>query len=102
MTTSGDPLGRDEYPDRPDHPDFWKLSSAVLANDGAVEAGESLESVVGQHADFESVVYMAKHRAARAMGVNPSDPRLVTWVSMWLDAFTVGARYQRDKEEDHG
>lgn len=91
-----DPLKDDRFPDRPQHPDFWRISEVVLQHDGdAVEAGRSMEEIVKDTVDLESLTYFAMQRAGtycQAMGLPKDFETLVG--SVWMDAFMAGARYE--------
>lgn len=62
---------------RPDHPDFWQLSQAVLGLDAAMtdglKQGQQVDEVIAQEAskvgDSHSITYMATQRAMRLHGV---------------------------------
>ena len=86
-----DPLNDPRFPDRPNTADFWRLSEAVLRNDGdATEGGRSAEQIYSDEiADLRSVLYMAKARAAM-MGL-PA----ISGATLWLDAFAAGVRFQQ-------
>lgn len=92
-------------PKRPDHPDFWRISEILLANDGAMEAATGqdekdvewrrrVESVV----DIESATYAGIQRALRLgaaidpRGYLPLKARAAI-AALWVDAFVTGAMY---------
>ena len=71
------------FPNRPDHDDFWKLSQAVIDNDAAAEQlGIEYQDIVGQHVDFDSLFYMARQRCLRIDGT--LDPAKI---AAWMDGF---------------
>lgn len=83
----------ENFPGRPDHPDFWLLSEAALWVDGKSE-DTPIPEIVGTAVDFNSAMYMAKQRIAKFYGFHPDNvsPKLI---AVYLDAITIGARIQR-------
>lgn len=85
----------DEFPDRPQHPDFERMSAVVIKLDLDAEAGIALTNLVG--ADLESVVYMADQRALRSFGPKRwalASPTLRQGIlALYLDAFALGAGF---------
>ena len=78
---------------RPQHPDFWKLTEIILRLDGAVEAGEDVNhSRLGKAVDLTSARYMSLQRAKRVVqlakehGWRPVQALAGTW----LDGFLAG------------
>jgi hypothetical protein len=94
MTAMDDAFG--EFPDRPDHPDFWKMSSAVLRLDGRMHDGDgstqAFVDTVNEYADIESLTYLAKQRVLRLNAPDHLKPLLMT---IYLDAFITGCEYSR-------
>jgi hypothetical protein len=83
-----DPLHDPRFPDRPSHPDFWRLVSVVNQIDGAAtEGGKSVEEIYADIADLPSVLYMAEQRGLR-IGVDRVPAQI-----LWLDAFAAGVRF---------
>lgn len=89
------------FPDRPQHPDFWKMAAVIKQNDRISDLGTEHRSGLAAtiQVDVESLGYMAKNRAMRAQellshrddGVPiPERDRLIM---MWIDAFTAGMRF---------
>lgn len=79
------------FPRRPNHPDFWKLSSVVLSLDADSDKG--YEVVVGEVIDVDSLTHCAEQRTGRIFG-----PRnLAENVSSWMDGFMAGVRYGREE-----
>jgi len=76
------------FPDRPDHPDFWRLSETILYMDGAAESGQSYDEIMDKHMDAESLIYMADQRVRRAMMSQASASEIV--MALYLDAFALG------------
>ena len=92
-------LDADQFPDRPTHLDFFRLSESVLKQDGRAQEGtDPFETVMGKIVDIESIVYMADQRAeiliART-GVQHSLALKGLLMSVYLDAFTTGVSFQQ-------
>lgn len=77
------------FPDRPVHPDFWRISSAVLKLDGQSQVAD-WEAIVTPLVDPRSLLYMAQNRVR-----TPNDP-LVLPSAAWIDGFLAGAVYQQE------
>lgn len=97
--------------DRPDHPDFWKLSDIVLRHDGPTTDPTtkhlfSMQERIAQEIDVETLTYMIRNRAGtylQLMGLDDRNPVMVALVSSaWLDAFLVGVEWQKAKAVDAG
>jgi hypothetical protein len=95
---SGDPMDRDRYPNRPDHPDFWKLCDVLLQQDGSLEDGGDFEVILSEVVDPESLAYVAMQRAQRLV-MNGSIPMtaIPTYAAIFLDGFTTGVRFERKR-----
>lgn len=97
-----------DVPGRPDHPDFWKLSEVVLGNDGRMEDPDpnALIKLVEEIIDMSVMTYMAQQRAMRPlqnMGVQVIEPdTFALMVSIWMDGFMAGAKYQKSHPKEHG
>ncbi len=82
---------------RPDHPDFWLISQALIDTDNASQAGggtQGFTEITGRYVDPDSAVYAAEQRALR-MGGNA---RLrAAFAAVWLDAFVCGIKFQHMK-----
>lgn len=99
MEATDDVFGQN--PNRPAHPDFWRLSEIVLANDGRVEEAfdqeKAWKDTVADVVDVESIVYMASQRVMLMMG--PPQPGNVTdhatLTALYIDAFLTGALFER-------
>lgn len=94
-------------PDRPQHPDFMKLSAIVLEHDGPTTdpttmENFSMEETIEQVINNESLTYMAMGRAKIFMvevGL-PMDMRVLSALaSAWVDAFLVGNEWQRERRD---
>jgi hypothetical protein len=81
---------------RPDHPDFWLLSQAILDLDAQADAGQKVNDLVGRFIDPESVIYAALQRGLRGemiwRGRRVSREMIG---AVWLEAFTVGMMVQQ-------
>lgn len=88
---------------RPDHPDFWRLSRLVRKHD---EDDAAFEAVVGAVVDLDSALYMADQRALRSMAMLPTfdaatpAQRRALLGALYLDAFMLGAAFAKDKAEN--
>lgn len=84
-----------DYPNRPQHPDYWRLVNVVNYFDGeAVEGAKDLDDVLDGIVDAESLTYMAQGRALRltqATGI-PAGPL----AGIWIDAFAAGVKFQQE------
>lgn len=102
-----DPLNDPRFPNRPQHPDFWRMSECILRIDGAAsEGGESIEDILG--ADMASFMYAAQERVRMARDKVGAGTLQVLLLSVYVDAFALGKLYaehtstryeERDKEE---
>lgn len=88
------------FPDRPDHPDFWLISQALIDQDAQADAGQPFTDVVERIVDRDSLIYAAEQRGLRfqAGRSKPSVAERVAMQAAWVDAFLAGARYQALKE----
>ncbi len=89
-----------DFPDRPTHPDFWKLSDLVLQHDGKTEDRDfDIAAHIAAIIDPESLAYLRRLRVQRALEVNTRSPRpnspQVMGESLWLDAFMLGVAFGR-------
>lgn len=100
-----DPLNDPRFPDRPQHPDFWRLSEVIVRIDGAAtEGGESVEDLMG--VDLESFMYFAQHRVRRARDLarHPSRPfgaesLEVLLMTLYMDAFALGKGFAEAQQQ---
>lgn len=94
-----DPLRDPRFPDRPQHPDFWRISQVVLELDGnASEGNMSVSEIVADLVDEKSLIYMTEQRALWAKQNLPGltlayGPALG---AIWATAFTAGIRFQQE------
>jgi hypothetical protein len=86
---------------RPVHPDFWRISEVVLANDAPIEEAstdtereQAWRVRTGLVVDRDSVTYMAIQRSLR---VDREAPLAVRgkYATLWIDAFVAGAQFER-------
>lgn len=97
-----DTLGN--FPERPNHPDFWRLSSVVLKLDGRMDAAKSedeQEAVwadnVARFIDEPSLTYLAMQRSMRVLGVkSQSELRrraddIIKLTVVYMEGFQIGA-----------
>lgn len=103
-------LNSSQFPNRPNHPDFWRLSEIVLQLDAAVlEDGVTVDSEVEKEIDVASLNYMAEQTALRVLQVlvdqvpPPLRPAVVPGMmqelvplidAAWKSGFVVGSRFQ--------
>lgn len=88
-------------PNRPDHPDYRRISEIVLALDALVEAGTPLDTAAAatqggdrNAADLDSVTYTAIQRA-RHLGSGCGPTLVRAMAAMWLEGFTVGLAFEQ-------
>jgi hypothetical protein len=85
------------FPDRPDHPDFWLLSRSVRDLDG--QAGTvPLPDLIGRLLDPQSVLYMARQRAALIRTRGAGSPADTRYAAAWIEGLIVGMTVQHLKE----
>ena len=85
-----------QFPNRPQHVDFWRMAAAVKVNDHIAESGD-MERLFAE-VDHRSLMYMAEQRALRAMDKFP-EPDLTTMSSVWLDGFMAALRFAESRAE---
>lgn len=75
-----DPLHDPRFPDRPQHPDFWRLSEVCLQLDGAAtEGGKEIPEITADLIDMESLDYLTRNRVGllvQALGI-PFSPEVI-------------------------
>lgn len=101
-----------KMPERPDHPDFWKLSNVCLKLDSGLDPTNPDEGAKERQyqarldeidIDGKSLAYVATQRAYRVLGIENHgdllDPNKMMMVAMlasvWLDAFAHGVLFER-------
>lgn len=90
---------------RPDHPDFWRLSETILGYDAgidmAVDKDKFWEDAVDAVVDRNSVMYMAFQRAARAYNCETVGDvvqhvgEITKATVLYIEGFLMGAEFQR-------
>lgn len=80
-----------QFPDRPDHADFWALAAVLQDFDSAADDGTSFARLASPVIDPESLVYMASQRAMRAAELTDG----VQLKAAWMDGFMAGALFQK-------
>jgi hypothetical protein len=81
------------FPDRPQHPDFWTLSRIINELDDLAETKGWLVATSTVPVDIESMVYMARQRAAMALDLLKGSDDTERMGLLWMDAFILGVRY---------
>lgn len=101
-----------DMPNRPDHPDMWKLSQILLAQDADIVPGGDQDAneeayaqrILAAGIDGKVLAYMATQRAYRMVGVATNtdllDPEKFLKVQMvasaWIDAFVAASAYAKE------
>lgn len=84
---------------RPDHPDFWLISQALIDVDALSQASgdtEDSRTIMARYVDPDSGAYAATQRALAMVG--PRDKELLAKAAtLWLDGFMAGIKYQHLK-----
>lgn len=90
------------HPDRPDHPDFWRLSELILKQDADSDTID-VDVMIGAVIDRDSLIYMARQRALRSLGIETSVGMTIrakeihAATALYIDAFLLGAAYQESR-----
>jgi len=87
------------FPDRPDHDDFWRLSRVLLDMDSRADNGEDVLAIASEAMDLKSLVYMARQRALRAHEMLAGADGVQKLSASWIDAFLAGVEYQKSVSE---
>lgn len=91
---SGDDfMDGDKFPDRPNTPDFWRLSDTVLQQDGATEDTD-IEDIVAGRCDLGSLAYMATQRASGVLGEWAHPDAVAKLAAVWMDGFLAGQGFE--------
>lgn len=86
-----------DFPNRPEHDDFWTLCMIVQDLDSAADDA-GFDRLVGPIIDIPSLLYMTEQRALRAV-VNSSTEEFIRIQATWLDGFILGAMFQKRREQ---
>lgn len=95
-----DPLRDPLFPNRPQTPDFWRLSETILMLDGrAQQIDASLKGITDEFVDTDSVDYMAERRVdllLRAFDMEhlPASVRLML-VSTYMAGLVHGIAFEK-------
>lgn len=97
-TSADTPAVDPRFPDRPQHPDFWRLAAQVKMMDresdlASAEIGD--QALVLDGVDDHSVAYMAQQRVMRARAlIEPEDGNTTGREGvLWVDGFIAGKRF---------
>jgi len=99
-------------PNRPDHPDFWKLTNVLMRLDAGLDVTSTDRDVQERQyeerlaeigVDQRSLSYVATQRAFRALGIETRADLMdrqrlemaIMLSSIWLDAFAAGVFFER-------
>lgn len=93
-----DPLNDPRFPERPTHPDFWRMSQVALKHDGRSKEDDGLVRTINEYVDMDSLLYAAEHRLGNAgLGLAMSQPQVkATLLAMYLDAFCLGVGFEKE------
>lgn len=84
------------FPDRPQHPDFRRLSSVLIQLDARAQEMSLPETVEGL-VDLTSLEYAAEQRAGMAAAQLGLPPRMgAVLQAMFMNAFVVGLRFEQE------
>ncbi len=96
---SGDPLRDPRFPDRPQHPDFWRLSETVLKLDGKTQAGEEATDITALNVDVESALYMSQQRVGimlRELGFGDAPKSVeLMMITAYMGGVVHGIEFQK-------
>jgi hypothetical protein len=94
----------DQFPHRPQHPDFDRLQRVVAWLEDLKMSGALPEEVYAQYMDMRSVAYVAVNRSAID---TPQDRSVFTCKNVvehasnaWMEGFLFGLRFQQFTEEE--
>lgn len=94
-----DPLRDPRFPNRPQHPDFWRIADVLNQLDGeSLEGGKDLPEIVVGMVDLESLIYSASNRAIKQIELLglPNDTRMrAALTATFLNAFLAGVQFER-------
>lgn len=98
-------------PERPDHPDFWRLSQQVLMYDGRMQDAkasgkpphEVVDEAISEVIDSKSLAYLATQRGMRVVGAETREQVLqhraliAAFAALYTEAFLVGAAFEKGR-----
>lgn len=87
-----------QFPNRPQHEDFWLMAVVMQDLDSATDDGANFNRLVAPLVDPESLTYMASQRGLRASYASPGGNQVML-AATWLDGFVAGALFQKTKTE---
>lgn len=94
-----DPLNDPDFPDRPSHPDFWRLSETAMKLDGqSLEGGVSPRVITLDYVDLESAVYHAEQRTGilmQALGFQLSKELELFVTSIYVSGIVHGIAFEK-------
>lgn len=92
-----------EFPNRPDTPDFWRLSAVLIDQDAYADdpqPGVRVDERITQVIDPASLLYAANQRALRAIALLDMSAPVSALGAIWVDAFLAGTEYQARKSAE--
>lgn len=87
-----------DFPNRPQHQDFARLSAAAVGITAAVDEMDDFDPSKLLEIDKDSLVYIAQQRADRAVDALGMLILLSPQTALgtaWLDGFSIGVEYQK-------
>ena len=95
-----DPLQDARFPDRPQSPDFWRLSESVLMLDGRAQQDDAtVKAITDEFVDTDAVTYVAEQRAGLMLRSFDMEhlPRSVQLmlVSMYMGGVVHGIAFEK-------
>lgn len=99
-----DPLNDPLFPNRPQSPDFWKISEILLWMDGNSSEGSEedraafYQRCLSDVADPDAVMYAALERSKILFGDAPL-PVLSVMAALWAEGVIVGAKLEEGKRK---
>ncbi len=88
------------FPNRPDHPDFRRLSWIIQGLDADMDGGkDSFDNILRAKVDPASLIYLAEQRISRiAPIITPTLDFLLK--ALYLEAFIVGCSFTESNNLD--
>lgn len=92
-------------PQRPDHPDYWRMAEILQQMDANVTEAiggdpTAYDDEVKKTVDYETISYVAIQRGMRILGIKTRGelmthaPEVMRFAAIYIEAFIVGARFQ--------